>query len=343
MSGAIASAPGALFAIVAATAAASLVGTWGVLNWLRRRGIFDHPNERSSHAAPTPRGGGWAVMATIFCAWAAIALFDSTVQRPWIALAAAAMVAILSWIDDLRGLPAALRLGVQAGAIAIGLGTLPADALVFQGALPLALDRAAAGLAWLWFVNLFNFMDGIDGIAATETAALGAGLVVVAAVGAGGGGMAGGAAFGAALAGAALGFLRWNWHRARIFLGDVGSVSLGFLLGWLLANTAAAGAWLPALVLPAYYLADATITLLRRLMRGARVWQGHREHFYQRAVQGGWSHAAVVRRIAAADLALIALAGASAALGPWPALLGTALVVGVLLATLARMARAGAK
>ena len=93
----------------------------------------------------------------------------------------------------------------------------------------------------------------------------------------------------------------WNWAPARIFLGDVGSVPLGYLLGFLLLEPAARGAWKVALILPLYFLADATITLLRRLVRGERVWQAHREHFYQRAVQRGLGHAAVVRRVIAAD------------------------------------------
>jgi UDP-N-acetylmuramyl pentapeptide phosphotransferase/UDP-N-acetylglucosamine-1-phosphate transferase len=110
------------------------------------------------------------------------------------------------------------------------------------------------------------------------------------------------------VAGAAAGFLVWNWAPSKIFLGDVGSVPLGFLLGALLLQAAAAGQWAPALILPAYHLLDATITLLRRAARGEKVWRAHREHAYQRAVQAGMSHGAVAGRIAALNGALIACA-----------------------------------
>ena len=105
--------------------------------------------------------------------------------------------------------------------------------------------------------------------------------------------------------GAAIGFLVWNWSPARIFLGDVGSVPLGYVLGFLLLDLAIRGWWKIALILPLYFLADATITLARRLLRGERVWQAHREHFYQQAVRRGLGHAAVVKRVIAADLMLI--------------------------------------
>src|SRR6202034_2619980 len=110
------------------------------------------------------------------------------------------------------------------------------------------------------------------------------------------------AASAAAIAAAALGFLVWNWAPARIFMGDVGSIPLGYALGYLLLEIARRGWWKAALILPLYFLADATLTLLRRLARGERVWQAHREHFYQRAVQRGLGHAAVVTRVIHADI-----------------------------------------
>ncbi len=134
------------------------------------------------------------------------------------------------------------------------------------------LDVAAAALLWLWFVNLFNFMDGIDGLAGSEAAAIGTGLVVFAGVGSGLD--PGLAALSGTAAAAALGFLVWNWAPARIFLGDVGSVPCGYLLGFLLLDVAARGHWKIALILPLYFLADATLTLLRRLARGELVLAG---------------------------------------------------------------------
>ena len=139
-----------------------------------------------------------------------------------------------------------------------------------------------------------------------------------------------------AILGAALGFLVWNWAPARVFLGDVGSAPLGYLTGYLLIGLAAAGRWRIALILPLYFLADATITLGRRLLRGERVWQAHREHYYQQAVRRGLGHAAVVKRVVLADLLLIACGWAAEnGLGP-PALAAAAVIVLALLTALAR-------
>ena len=219
----------------------------------------------------------------------------------------AALLALVSFADDVRHLPPLARLGAQAAAVALGLSFLPGTGPVFQGLLPAWLDLVLAALLWVWFVNLYNFMDGIDGLAGVETACIGLGLALLAlfhreAAGAGQLGL------GLAAGVAALGFLKWNWHPARIFLGDVGSVPLGYLLGWLLLATASAGFWKAALLLPAYHLADATFTLARRAIRGARVWEAHREHLYQSLVQRGWTHDRVVRRILALNLLLIVAA-----------------------------------
>jgi UDP-N-acetylmuramyl pentapeptide phosphotransferase/UDP-N-acetylglucosamine-1-phosphate transferase len=232
-----------------------------------------------------------------------------------------------------RGLPPALRLLVQFAAVVAGIWVLPRGAL-FQGWLPPGLDSIATALIWVWFLNLFNFMDGIDGIAGGEAAAIGLGLVLVTSVG-----VArdpGIAAPAAAIAAASLGFLVWNWAPARIFMGDVGSVPLGYTLGYLLGAMAMRGWWRAALILPAYFLADATITLLRRLLRGERVWQAHREHFYQRAVQRGLGHDSVVLRVLAADAVLIACAWAAENVSGFAGLAIAALSVVLLLVALGR-------
>src|SRR5580704_17593169 len=146
-------------------------------------------------------------------------------------------------------------------------------------------------------------MDGIDGLAGSEAAAIGAGLLLFASIGAGADPAL--RTLAAVVTGAAIGFLVWNWSPAWIFFGDVGSVPLGYVLGFLLLDLAVRGFWKIALILPLYFLADATITLARRLLRGERVWEAHREHFYQQAVRRGLGHAAVVERVIAADLVLI--------------------------------------
>jgi UDP-N-acetylmuramyl pentapeptide phosphotransferase/UDP-N-acetylglucosamine-1-phosphate transferase len=289
--------------------AAVLFGTGGAAKYLRARAILDRPNERSSHAAPTPRGGGIAVSAVLISAFAAIGFV--TAERPTASAAlliGALVLAAVSWIDDLRGLPPWLRLAVQVAAATSALPALPLSGLVFQGLLPPLADHAAAVLVWVWFVNLFNFMDGIDGIAGVEAATNGFGLFLIALLFPAAGALPGFALYALTIVAAALGFLWWNWEPAKVFLGDVGSVPLGFLLGFLLLSLAAAGLWPAALILPLYYLADSGVTLVRRIAAGEKIWQAHAGHFYQRAARRLGSHAATVRAIAFADLCLVALA-----------------------------------
>jgi UDP-N-acetylmuramyl pentapeptide phosphotransferase/UDP-N-acetylglucosamine-1-phosphate transferase len=323
-----------LAAVIAAGAGLiACLGTRALIPLLRRRAVLDRPNERSSHAMPTPRGGGIAVIAAILLAWLGLVGFGLLPRASIPILFGAVLLAAVSWLDDLRGLPAAVRLATQLVAIGLVLRVgLPAG-LVFQGWLPGWLDAVGTALLWVWFINLFNFMDGIDGLASGEAAAIGLGLLLFATIGVGQD--PGLMVLGAAITAAAAGFLVWNWAPARIFLGDVGSVPLGYLLGFLLLEQAARGHWKVALILPLYFLADATITLLRRLLRAERVWQAHREHFYQRAVQRGLGHAAVVRRVIAADIVLIGCGWAAENGRPILGLTAAAVTVLALLAWLA--------
>src|SRR6266851_828368 len=305
--------PVLLAAIIAAAGLIACLGTRGLIPLLHRAAVLDHPNERSSHATPTPRGGGIALVAAILFAWLTLIVTGAIPPR---------------------------LLVVLFGAAGLGMIALMPAGPVFQGWLPAGLDALAAGSLWLWFINLFNFMDGIDGLAGSEAAAIAIGLVLFAGVGAGSD--PGLAALAVTIVAAALGFLVWNWAPARIFLGDVGSVPLGYLLAFLLLDVAARGRWKIALILPLYFLADATLTLVRRLARREPVWQAHRQHFYQRAVQRGLSHAAVVRRVIAADLVLIACGWAAENRWGIAALAGAAAVVLALLAGLALGWRRGA-
>ena len=326
--------------LAAVAALVSARATGAVIPWLRRLAVIDHPNDRSSHVIPTPRGGGWGVLMTMAPAWIAIGWLNGALAQLAPTLAGLALVAAVSWRDDRHGLSARVRFLAQIGAVALGLLSLPGESLVFQGLLPWGADRCAAGFCWLWFLNLSNFMDGIDGLAGGQAVANGLGVAVVALT------VPGLAAPGltpdagaelawraAALAGAATGFLVWNWRPAKVFLGDVGSVPLGFALGSLLLTLAAAGAWVAALLLPLYFLTDATFTLLKRLVEGKKIWQAHREHFYQRAVQRGFNHAQVSAAVAVANLGLIALAVAAPTLG-WLAPPAGAAVIALLLAHL---------
>lgn len=317
----------------------------GVFSWaligrartvLLRHRLLDHPNERSSHTQATPRGAGLGLLVALLPAWLALTFLippqsgAGEVAR-WLIPGSALLLAAVSFLDDIRGLSQLTRLLVQAGPVIAAVQFLPGS--VFQGLIGPFFDTVLAAIAWLWFINLFNFMDGIDGIAGVEVIAIG---IAIYAIGAAFMPIAASYGQGLAIAAAMAGFLVWNWHPARIFLGDVGSIPLGFLLGWLLLDLAASGLWQAALILPLYYLADASLTLARRLLRGAAVWQAHREHCYQVAVQRGRSHAAVARAVALANavlvgLALIAAIPTAPPVLAWIMLVAAAIVVALLM------------
>jgi UDP-N-acetylmuramyl pentapeptide phosphotransferase/UDP-N-acetylglucosamine-1-phosphate transferase len=321
-------------AVVLAAGLFCWLATGALIPILRRRDVLDRPNARSSHLSPIPRGGGIAVIGSVLVAWIVLCKTGLVGLIVISVSLGAGILGVVSWIDDLRGLSPGVRLLAQAVAVLIGVLALPEARNGLEAWLGPALYYAAVGLIWIWWINLFNFMDGIDGLAASEAAAIGAGLLLFAGIGEGADPIT--ALLAAGLTGAAIGFLAWNWSPARIFLGDVGSVPLGYLSGFLLLDLLNRGRWRIALILPLYFIADATITLLRRLMRGERVWEPHRQHFYQRAVRSGFSHAAVVERVIAADLLLI-LCGWAAENGWGGVSLGAAIViVAVLMAALAR-------
>lgn len=291
-----------LFAVVAA---AVFGGTAALLPILRNRAILDHPNERSSHQIPTPKGGGIAVIGVILLAWIGVGLvLSSGPFFVWVLPGAALALGVLSWIDDLRGLPPSLRLLAQITVVTAALALRPEPLPFFQGLLPPLADAIIGGLIWVWFINLFNFMDGIDGITGVQSLVIGLGIGLLESSAA--------AVLGLVIGGAALGFLKWNWHPAKIFMGDVGSVPLGLLLGWLLLDMAAAGNWAPALILPGYYLADTGVTLARRALKGEKIWQPHHQHFYQQAIARDVSHASVAGAVFGVGIVLIGLAWAAA-------------------------------
>ena len=280
------------------------------IGWLRVRALA-HPNARSGHVAPTPQGAGLVVIPVALLGATGAALASDAVAAglggPAHALATTGAVLLLmsvGFLDDARPLPVVPRFAAQSAAVLLVLLTLPSAARVLPF-LPLPLEKVVLFLGLAWFVNLTNFMDGMDGITATETTAVTLGIVLLATLG------LAPAALGwpaAALLGATLGFAFHNAPPARVFLGDTGSLPLGLLLGTLLLHLASAGAWGAALILPFYYLADATVTLLLRLLRRERFWEAHRQHFYQRALRQGWSVKRVLAHVGALNVALGALA-----------------------------------
>ena len=287
--------------LTALTAAAvSALLTRAMIPWLQARGAVATENDRTMHSGVVPKGGGLPLLISVVAVTSAYHSLTALTPPLLVALVA---LAALSWRDDVSPLPALVRFPVHLGAAALFVMSLPGDVTVFQGWLPFALDRALAILVLTWMMNLYNFMDGINGIAGAETVAIAGGYVLI--------GVTAATALSylplaAALVGASAGFLIWNAReQALVFLGDVGSVPLGFLTGALMIDLATKGYWAAALILPSYFLADATITLLRRLACGEKVWEAHKSHFYQRAAQGYGRHIPVVAWVSYANLLLV--------------------------------------
>jgi len=204
----------------------------------------------------------------------------------------------------MRPLGVVPRLLLQALAVTAVIFALPSDMHIISF-LPVWLERLLLVIGGLWFVNLVNFMDGIDWMTAAEIVPVAAALVALGCLGA----LArDGIDVALALGGAMIGFAYFNRPTAKLFLGDVGSLPIGLVTGWLLVLLAGGGHLTAALLLPLYYLADATLTLLRRLTNGERVWQAHRTHYYQRATDRGFSVTEIVARVFAVNLGLGVLA-----------------------------------
>lgn len=325
--------------VIAGAFALSWIGTRLALGWLRRRAVMDFPNERSSHVRPTPRGGGLGLVPAILLIWLVAVLPGGIDLAMALLILGLALLFAISFRDDVKSLAALPRLVAQIVAAGLALPWLAQTGPVFQGLLPSWLDAALALLMLVGFVNFFNFMDGIDGISGVEAGSIGLGGALVLLLTAAGGLTAApgleAMALGFALFGGALGFLAWNWHPAKLFLGDVGSVPLGYLTGLLCLTLAGAGYWVPALLLPAYYLADAGLTLCGRILRREKITQAHRSHFYQRAVRGGAGHAKVATAVANCQAVLV-VASLASLRHPWPALLAGLLAVACLLVWLQR-------
>jgi UDP-N-acetylmuramyl pentapeptide phosphotransferase/UDP-N-acetylglucosamine-1-phosphate transferase len=245
-------------------------------------------------------------------------------------VAAALIMTCLGAIDDIRPLPAGLRLILQAVVIAAVIHTLP-DQLRVVPLLPWWIERLLLLVGGLWFVNLVNFMDGIDWMTVAEVVPVTATLAVL--------GIAGalpsyGTVLALALGGAMIGFSYFNRPTAKVFLGDVGSLPIGLIIGWLLLLIAGGGHLVAAVVMPLYYLADATITLFRRLIRREPFWEGHRTHFYQRATDRGFTTMGVVARVFAVNIGLGILAVISVIVPGRPSEIAALIVGAVLVAWL---------
>jgi UDP-N-acetylmuramyl pentapeptide phosphotransferase/UDP-N-acetylglucosamine-1-phosphate transferase len=301
-----------VLALVLAVAAALSAALIFVLRSSFARYAMASPNARSSHTLPTPQGGGIAVVAaTLAGAWLGMLIAHRGLvgSGEWLSLSSATiLLALVGAVDDVRGLGAGPRLLCQIFAVGIVIAALPADFNVVPQ-LPWPIERALLLLGGVWFVNLVNFMDGIDWMTVAEVVPVTAGVALLGPID---GAPPGAVLIAIALLGAIAGFAPFNRPVARLFLGDVGSLPIGLLLGWLMLMVAGRGNLAAALLLPLYYVADATITLGRRLAHGEPVWRAHRTHFYQRATDGGFSVKEVVVRVFVLNLALAGLALMSA-------------------------------
>jgi len=292
-----------LAALAAAAISASLIV---LLRPLLQRYALARPNARSSHGIPTPQGAGIAVIAAALgIVGISAGIMDLDVQA--MLFVATIFIALVGLADDIRPMPIVPRLLLQAMAVGAVILAAPAELRIVP-ALPLPIERAMLLLAGLWFVNLVNFMDGLDLMTVAEVVPVAGTLAML--------GWRGDfpllpAMIAAALGGALLGFAPFNRPVAKVFLGDVGSLPIGLVLGWGLLQLAYQHQIIAALLLPLYYLADATLTLVLRIGRGEPFWVAHRSHFYQRAIQNGFTVPRVVGEVFALNLALAALAIAS--------------------------------
>ena len=263
------------------------------------------PNARSSHRVATPEGAGIAVIAaTLLVAGAILASTGATDLKILTVFGATLFLAIVGFADDIKSIEVLPRLALQAIAVAAVVFATAGDQQIVP-ACPLWIERGLLLLAGLWFVNLVNFMDGLDWMTVVEVVPITGALVVLGSLSQ----LEGSPAIvAAALCGAMLGFAPFNRPVAKIFLGDVGSLPIGLLLGWCLLQLVYHQHYAAALLLPLYYLADATLTLLRRMARREPFWTAHRTHFYQRATDNGFTVRQVVGEVFALNIVLAAFA-----------------------------------
>ena len=298
---------GLTFAIFAALAAAAF--TFFVIPvmmpFLKRHALAS-VTARSSHQEPTPQGAGIPLTIGIMGVFAVAIVFapflPATDRTILAALAAAAaLISALGFFDDVRPLPILPRVGGQVALIGLMLYVTPSYISLFDGALPLVVERLIAGVALFWMINLTNFMDGLDWLTVAQFVPVATILIVL-------------SAFAmptplvamimAPILGGLLGFAPYNKPVAKLFLGDTGSLVIGLVGGYALYRVATDLSFFAAIIIPLYALADTTITVIRRLTRGEKIWTPHRSHFFQRATTMGWSVKQIVATVFCLNLFL---------------------------------------
>ena len=279
----------------------SFVLTYLIKNYAIKKSLVAHVNERSSHTTPTPHGGGIAIAVTWFVGLFYLYSSHLIDKNLFFALLVGVIISFVSYLDDLYELSPKVRLLTQAAVAFLGLyflGGFQAFDLFFFTVENQFLTNTFAFFMIIWFINLYNFLDGIDGYAGSEALFLAlAGFILF-----------GGEHF-FVLAVAVLGFLVWNWHKAKIFMGDVGSTLLGYnvaIFTIYYANQDAQNFWVWVILFGVFWF-DATLTLLRRKLNGEKLSQAHKKHAYQRLTQSGWSHDSVVKASMGVNIGLFCI------------------------------------
>jgi len=258
--------------------------TYLIKNYMIKKSLVATVNERSSHTVPTPHGGGIAIAITWFIGLFYLFFIGQIENNLFYALLCGAIISIVSFFDDIYELSPKLRLIIQAFVAVLGLYFLGGFKTLTFGIFDISsliLTNIFAFFMIIWFINLYNFLDGINGYAGSQALFLAlAGFVLF-----------GGNHF-LVLAVATLGFLYWNWNKAKIFMGDVGSTLLGYNIAIFTiyyANQEATNFWIWIILFGVYWF-DATLTLIRRKLNKEKLSQAHKKHAYQRLTQAGWSH-----------------------------------------------------
>lgn len=310
--------PVAIGSMIVLAFAASTMLTWWIRRFAVSRSLLDRPNSRSSHSVPTPRGGGGAIVLVVLAAMPLLA-FAGVLSTPLLGafFGAGLLVGVIGWLDDRGDVAARWRLLIHGSAACwsvVWLGDLP-QLLILGSTVSLGTVGTALVILYLvWLLNLYNFMDGIDGIASVEavTVCISALLLYELTPGSGDAWV-----LPLVLAAAVAGFVVWNFPHARIFMGDAGSGFVGIMLGLLSLQAAGVAPQLfwGWVILLGAFIVDSTFTLLRRLLRGERIYEAHRSHAYQRAARQLGSHVPVTMAVGAINLIWLLPVAAIVALG----------------------------
>lgn len=254
----------------------SLVITKLSISFFKKKGILDIPNNRSFHIKPTPTGGGWAIIIpTILLAIVSKAITPSILFGAFILI-------LISWLNDLKHIQPSIRLVFHSIAIAISLLSLDlTNNIILPNHIPNIIDKTMIFTAWLWFINLYNFMDGADGMTVSETLCICFGILFI-------------SLFTyiplniinlcLILIGSCSAFLIFNWHPAKIFLGDTGAIFIGYIISYMLLIIAKSGNGLIVLILPLYYIMDTSLVLFKRILKREKIFEAHQKQYFHRSI-----------------------------------------------------------